>query len=378
MPETENTSTTEQDETYESMTVAELKEELAARDLHTSGNKEELITRLEEDDVAAEQEQQDDEPADDDADDNEEVSSTDLVATSAQVDTLTGDPYKRVYSPYELPADPIAAQVFMDTHPGDVDDSVTVPDPEEEAAIAAIQDRMDFHASMGTPVPDSRVPGGTDPPPDPVLDALHPPQAEVGPPEDVLLTVVGANFLVSTQIGFGVFSQGEADAGLGNVGDPKWERTTFVDSQTLTTWLSAGVHPSPDAAIPVVVGQPDGTVSDAINFAFVEGDDGGTTPPDPGPGEGIVVDSFTPLTATEGDTFTAVATGSGFSVVTQAMWFDDSTSALQPIDSGSISIDSDTQITVTDTAVGMTGSFMLGFDDGSGNYVFSTDRLTVT
>ena len=284
MSETENTTD------YESFTVAELKDELSARDLPTSGNKDELIKRLEDDDVEeaeeAEEEETEEEP--------EELGRTEEEAreaaeTSTDIEVREGeapvdDPYKTTYSPYQLPADPVAAQAFIDAHPDDVDTSGPMPDPNEEEAIAAIEERRQAHAEMGTPVPDPRVPGGDEPPPDPSLSALFPTEVEVGPPENTVLTATGENFLITTLIGFGVFSDEEAEAGLGEAGDPKWEQnTTFVDANTLTTVITQGLFPGADNAVPVVVGEPGGTVSDAINFAFVEPTP--PAPPDEGEGE---------------------------------------------------------------------------------------------
>jgi hypothetical protein len=266
--------TTTEDVSYEGMTVAELREELGARDLPTSGLKDELIARLDEDD------------ANTSAADTPDTTSKELVATSGDVERQeapSGDPYKRVYSPYELPADPIAAQAFYDEHPGDVDTDVPLDrDAATDPAAAAIQDRVDFHASMGTPVLDPRL--GQTEIPDPVLSAIAPTELPVGPPQDTTLTAIGENFTVECQIGFGVISQDEADAGLGEVGSPKWERTTFVDSTMLTTGITGGLFPSPDS-FPVSVGIPPDTVYGSETFTFTESEPP-ELPPDGGDGDG--------------------------------------------------------------------------------------------
>ena len=143
-------------EAYEDWTVEELRDELRARDLHTSGSKGELISRLEENDAAEE--------AEETSSDDEEVAatSTDLVPTEQE--EVPADPHKRIYSPYELPADPFAAQAFMDAHPGDVDTSLKL-DSEERQQLAEdnIQDAVDQHAARGTTVEDPRL-EGTDAP----------------------------------------------------------------------------------------------------------------------------------------------------------------------------------------------------------------------
>jgi len=243
------------------MTVVELKEELEDRGLPTSGLKDELIARLEDDDAS--------EAATEETPGEPEV-QIEGDEPQAQDEAPSGDPYKTVYSPFELPADPVAAQAYYDAHPEAVDQNLLISQERQDQATTNIQDSMAMHANAGTPVQDPRVPGGTDPIPDPSLTSIIPESSEVGPPENIVLNVIGANFLISTQIGFGVFSQDEADAGLGEVGEPKWENTVFVNGTTLTTIITAGLFPSLDAAIPVVVGEPGGTVSDAVNFAFTE------------------------------------------------------------------------------------------------------------
>jgi SAP domain len=252
-------TTADDDASYQSYTVVELRDELTARNLPTSGHKDELVARLEEDDAAK-------------ASTSEEPAAPEpsRAIERAGEEAAPVDPYPpRKYSPYELPADPFAAQAFATANPDAVDQSVPMPEEVQTQATAAIQERADFHAAMGTPVSDPRL-GGSGEIPDPSLTAIVPSEALVGPPEDVLLNVMGDNFLTTTQIGFGVFSEEEAEAGLGTAGEPKWERTTFVNGSTLTTVLSAGLHPSADPAVPVVIGEPGGTVSEPINFAFIE------------------------------------------------------------------------------------------------------------
>jgi len=276
MPDTEDTATAVEAD-YESMTVAELREELAARGLPTSGLKDELIARLDEDD----EEDAAQNPADTDE------TSTEVVATSMEVqeqEEIVGDPYKRVYDPYELPADPIAAQAFLDAHPDAVDtDAPLDRDAANDSAAAAIQDRVDFHAEMGTPVLDPRV--GQTTIPDPTFTTITPTELPVGPPNDTLLTAIGSNFTLACQISFGVFSQDEEDMGLGTAGSPKWERTTFVDSSTLTTIITGGLFPSPDS-FPVSVGVPPDTIYGTETFTFTAQEPPEEPPPDEGDGTG--------------------------------------------------------------------------------------------
>jgi|SRR5215471_12320 len=108
-------------------------------------------------------------------------------------------------------------------------------------------------------------------PPALAITGLDPPDSEVGPPQSFLLTVEGDGFDINTKIGFGVFSQEEADAGLGEVGEPKWELgTRYIDGTHVGLDISAGQFPGADPAVPVVVGAPDGTVAGPVNFAFTE------------------------------------------------------------------------------------------------------------
>ena len=140
-----------EDDTYESMTVAELKEELAVRDLHTSGSKVELITRLEEDDAA-------EEAAETPGDEEGAAASKDLVPTEQESEEPPV--YTPVYSPYELPANTAAAQAFMDAHPEAVDTELQLEPERQELATANIQDHVDQMAEMGIEVEDPRL-GGT-------------------------------------------------------------------------------------------------------------------------------------------------------------------------------------------------------------------------
>jgi SAP domain len=261
--------TDEQDESYQANTVVELRDELSARGLPTSGNKDELVSRLEADDA-------DDAAAEGEGAAEEEEAPAEASMALATVGATAGaeggdvDLYKMRYSPLELPANSVAAQAFYDSNPDAVDESIELSQERQDQATAAIQTAVSQAADAGVPVQDPRIPGGTDPIPDPSLTAIYPEESVVGPPQNITLTASGANFLVSSQIGFGVFSQEEADAGLGEAGEPKWERTTFVNSSTLTTVITADLFPSPDPAIPVVVGVPGGAKTDAINFAFTE------------------------------------------------------------------------------------------------------------
>jgi hypothetical protein len=146
------------DDTYEAFTVEELREELRARDLHTSGNKDELITRLEEDDAAAE---------------GGEAGATETSTELAEVEQTDEeeapliDP-PRVYSPYELPSNTAAAQAFVAAHPDAVDPELVLDPPERhEMAQANIQDHVDQMAELGVTVEDVRLEGYTPPPPPP-------------------------------------------------------------------------------------------------------------------------------------------------------------------------------------------------------------------
>lgn len=138
----------DEEETYESWTVAELREELTARNLHTSGNKEELVARLEEDDTAA------------------EGGETPGQAESPPGnETPPADPWKMVYSPWELPSNTAAARAFTDANPEAVDPNLTLPDEQMALAQANIQDHVDAMAEIGITVEDPRLEGYTPPPP---------------------------------------------------------------------------------------------------------------------------------------------------------------------------------------------------------------------
>jgi hypothetical protein len=194
MSSTEDTTEDTVAEDYESLTVVELREELADRGLPTSGHKDELIARLEEDDA-------------------KEAAETSTEEVEEQAEDVPADPYKRIYSPFELPADPFAAQAFKDAHPDDVDESVEIPPEQVAQAQANIQDSVDQHATMGTVVEDPRLEGYT---PGPHIDSLNPASAPTG--EQVTITVSGSGFADTSSV--------EID-GTG-------QSTTFVDAHTLT------------------------------------------------------------------------------------------------------------------------------------------------
>jgi hypothetical protein len=126
-------------ESYEANTVEELREELRARDLPVSGHKDELVARLEEDDAGGE-------------------ATEEAPATTAEASAVV-DEGKRVYSPYELPANTAAAQAFTDANPESVDASLTLPPEQQAAAEANIQDHVDMMAAMGVTVEDPRLGG---------------------------------------------------------------------------------------------------------------------------------------------------------------------------------------------------------------------------
>jgi len=103
------------------------------------------------------------------------------------------------------------------------------------------------------------------------LTGIDPTSSVVGPPESVLLVITGTGFDINTRAAFGVFSAAEAEAGAGVEGEPKWEMATrFVSDTTVTLEISQGLFPGADPAIPVLVGQPDGTTAGPVNFAFTE------------------------------------------------------------------------------------------------------------
>lgn len=130
---------------YEANTVAELQEELRSRGLHTSGNKEELIARLEEDDAAGQEDAPDQSPP--------EPQPEDYYPTT-------------VYSPFELPANTAAAQAFIDAHPESVDETIEMDPDRQAAAQYNIQVHVDTMADAGVTIEDPRLEGYT-PPPEP-------------------------------------------------------------------------------------------------------------------------------------------------------------------------------------------------------------------
>jgi hypothetical protein len=189
------------------------------------------------------------------------------VRDEAPVPPAPVDPYKQVLNPYELPSNTAAAEAYQAANPGSVSEDAPISEERQAQATTAIEGHVETMAEAGVYVEDSRLPD-QGPAPDPVLSSIDPTELPVGPPQNTTLTVNGENFLLETQIGFGVFSKEEADAGLGEEGQPKWERTTFVNSSTLTTTITQGLFPNPDS-VPVVVGTPGGFVSESTDFTFV-------------------------------------------------------------------------------------------------------------
>jgi len=103
------------------------------------------------------------------------------------------------------------------------------------------------------------------------LTALEPTEAVVGPPDSVTLVATGTGFDQNTRMSFGVFSAEEAEAGLGEEGEPKWEATTRMLSRTeVSIVISQGLFPNADPDVPVYVGGPDGARAGPLGFAFVE------------------------------------------------------------------------------------------------------------
>jgi hypothetical protein len=101
------------------------------------------------------------------------------------------------------------------------------------------------------------------------LTGIDPTSSEVGPPDRLTLVAEGDGFDLGTRMSFGVFSKEEADAGLGVEGEPKWEAgTRYIDGQHVSLDLTAGLFPGEDPAVPVSVGQPDGTTAGPVSFAF--------------------------------------------------------------------------------------------------------------
>jgi hypothetical protein len=142
-----------EEESYESWTVAELRDELTARDLPTSGLKDELVARLEEDDAAPE------------ADASKEVAVRDE-------ETVIEGPVNAVH-PFQLPANTAAAQAYMDANPGSVLDPAT-PFPDELKALA-----QEAIADYGDPETDPRMEDYTPPPPEVDQGPAEPESEEV-------------------------------------------------------------------------------------------------------------------------------------------------------------------------------------------------------
>jgi hypothetical protein len=106
-------------------------------------------------------------------------------------------------------------------------------------------------------------------PDDLALDSIDPTESPAGPPDNLVITIVGAGFDVNTRASFGVFSKEDEEAGLGEEGQPKWEATTrYQGPGQLALSVTAGLFPNPDPAIPIFVGAPDGTTAGPVNFAF--------------------------------------------------------------------------------------------------------------
>jgi hypothetical protein len=92
----------------------------------------------------------------------------------------------------------------------------------------------------------------------PVLDSITPVSAPLGPPADVVLQAVGSDFDPTSAIAFGSYPDGT----------PRFEATQHEEDGSLTTVITAGYFPNPDAAIPVLVGNspPFGPVSQTLTF----------------------------------------------------------------------------------------------------------------
>lgn len=107
------------------------------------------------------------------------------------------------------------------------------------------------------------------PPPALALTSLDPAESDAGPPQRFTLLINGDGFDINTRASFGVFSEEEADEGLGEAGAPKWEMgTRYVSPTQLSLDIAGGQFPSPDPAVPVSVGKPDGTTAGPVTFAF--------------------------------------------------------------------------------------------------------------
>ena len=92
----------------------------------------------------------------------------------------------------------------------------------------------------------------------PVLDSIVPISAPLGPPADVVLQAVGSGFVETSAIAFGTYPDGT----------PRFEASELQADGSLTTTITAGYFPNPDAAIPVLVGNepPFGPVSQTLTF----------------------------------------------------------------------------------------------------------------
>ena len=91
------------------------------------------------------------------------------------------------------------------------------------------------------------------PAPTPTVTSLNPTSRVVAPTDDVVLHVIGTNFLKGSIIYFGASSDGE--------------RTTYVSPTELTTVLRGDLFTGVDPAVPVKVSNA-GKMSNIVNFAF--------------------------------------------------------------------------------------------------------------
>jgi hypothetical protein len=179
------------DDQYQNRTVEELRDELRSRSLHTSGNKDELISRLQQNDAdtAPSEGQEAGRPTQ--AEIEQEAAGTPM-GTQAQAEQeaagtpqgtqaraeqeavdrgeveagaveVAVDPYKRVYSPDELPANTAAAQQFIERNPESVDLGLQLPPEQHAMAQANIADHVETMAASGVIVEDPRLEGYTPP-----------------------------------------------------------------------------------------------------------------------------------------------------------------------------------------------------------------------
>jgi hypothetical protein len=174
---------TDVEASYHNNTVEELRDELRARDLPTSGHKDELVARLEEDDATAAGTEEGE----------EEVAATDEVPDYYPL---------RVYSPYELPANTAAAQAFQTANPEAVDPTLTLDPDRQDLAVANIQDHVDTMAAAGVTVEDPRLGGGggggENPPEGVSVTGVTP---NTGPMDTaVSITVTGTTLTGTTQV----------------------------------------------------------------------------------------------------------------------------------------------------------------------------------